>query len=370
MARDEAAAGDRAVPELISAAWEIACSSGPWWPFSRSAVISDRPIEMHLNDDSQLHRSGGPAAEYRDGARLWAWNGHAMREEWIMHPESISARDLKEFDSTFREYAAARSGILRRRPRVKTSSILERALEGSIEDRIGVLRKHNKNQLPLHDRYLAGEYEKVWSELIALGPSVRGDPNTADALAVAYETMRRVDANVRRISAELQALEYHATSDLHTLPGPTVHGQLARLERKAGVLPLSIRAFYEIVGAVDWTGEHQGLVQAGDTVAPDPLVVFPVEDLVAQCEAGFGGGEVLAIAPDDLHKCNASGGEPYEIEIPNVSADGKVLNERHDLYFVEYLRLVFRFGGFPGYDGVDRAVPLELTRLRSNMIPF
>jgi hypothetical protein len=31
-----------------------------------------------------------------------------MSEEWILHPESILARDLKHFDAAFRAYAAAR----------------------------------------------------------------------------------------------------------------------------------------------------------------------------------------------------------------------------------------------------------------------
>jgi hypothetical protein len=61
--------------------------------------------------------------------------------------------------------------------------------------------------------------------------------------------------------------------------------------------------------------------------------------------------------------------KPYEIEAPNMSAYGKLLNERHDLYFVWYLRLVFRFAGFPGYDGIDRSVGL-LPALIVNAFPF
>jgi hypothetical protein len=110
MSQDEAAAGDRDVPRVLTAAWDVARSAGPWWPLSRSAVLSDRPILMHLNEKSLLHRGGGPAAEFRDGVRVWSWNGHAMRESWIMNPQDISPRDLKEFDPAFREYAAARIG--------------------------------------------------------------------------------------------------------------------------------------------------------------------------------------------------------------------------------------------------------------------
>jgi hypothetical protein len=76
------------------------------------------------------------------------------------------------------------------------------------------------------------------------------------------------------------------------------------------------------------------------------------------------------IAPDDLQKSNTSGGEPYGIAIPDSCADAELLNERHDLYFVAYLRLVFRWGGFPGYEGVDVGAPSEIAMLRDALVPF
>jgi len=33
------------------------------------------------------------------------------------------------------------------------------------------------------ERYLAGEHEQVWAELVALGPAVREEPVYSDALA-------------------------------------------------------------------------------------------------------------------------------------------------------------------------------------------
>ena len=77
----------------------------------------------------------------------------------------------------------------------------------------------------------------------------------------------------------------------------------------------------------------------------------------------------IAIAPDDLHKANTSGGDPYEMAIPDPHADGELLNERHNLFFVEYLRLCFRLGGFPGYDGTER-VPPEIATLSASLVEF
>ena len=78
---------------------------------------------------------------------------------------------------------------------------------------------------------------------------------------------------------------------------------------------------------------------------------------------------LIIIAPDDLHKADTSGGEPYEIAVPELRADGPLLWERHQLFFVDYLRLVFRFGGFSGYEGID-PIPTELASLSQDLMPF
>jgi len=70
-----------------------------------------------------------------------------------------------------------------------------------------------------------------------------------------------------------------------------------------------------------------------------------------------------------LHKANTSGGAPYEMAIPDPRADGELLNERHHLFFVDYLRVAFRFGGFPGYDGAAE-VPQQISALQAGLLEF
>ena len=43
--------------------------------------------------------------------------------------------------------------------------------------------------------------------------------------------------------------------------------------------------------------------------------------------------------------------------------------ERHGLLFVEYLRLSFRWGGFPGYEGTGTA-PAVLETMRAGLVEF
>ena len=58
---------------------------------------------------------------------------------------------------------------------------------------------------------------------------------------------------------------------------------------------------------------------------------------------------VLDVAPDALHKADISGGAPYGFLVPDVGVDGMF---RYDdgvlIPFVEYLRLTFSSGAFPG----------------------
>jgi hypothetical protein len=412
MADDERRVGDREVPPLLSAAWEVARSAGLWWPFENAAVMSERPGELHVNDRKLLHRGDGPATVYRDGWRVYAWNGKAVPERWILEPEKIPARDLKGFDATFRTYVESRVGkpTPKGSKRSKPGAILTAALPSDPAARLEQLRAHAGGRLPLYDRYRAGAHRQVWEELVALGPEVRADPHAADALAVAYETMQRVDANVRTIVQRLQGMRYEFTAgrsshtgampqlgglvDMMAMavsrltgqgtagtpsprdgaarpqvpPEPNIRATLAGFEKEFGTLPLSLRAFYEVVGEVNLIGRHPTLDPKGNPVAPDPLVVYGLDEgLVEDDGEDEEGASVITIAPDDLHKADTSGGDAYAMAIPDLRADGELLNERHDLFFVDYLRLCFRFGGFPGYEGAAH-VPAELGTLSVGLI--
>jgi len=252
--------------------------------------------------------------------------------------------------------------------------------------RLEQLRTAGGGRLPLFDRYQAGEHREVWRELVSFGAGVREDPRAADALAVAYETMRRVESNVRTIVQRLEGLRYKFAPDgpaapktatvprPHVPPSPNARRAVASFEKEFGTLPLSLRAFYEVVGEVNLIGTHPLIDPMDGAVATDPLVVYGLDEgIVEYDEEGDDEDDQrptgVTIAPDDLHKANTSGGDAYEISIPDLRADGELLNERHRLMFVDYLRLCFEFGGFPGYEGRSR-VPTEIALLRDGLLPF
>jgi hypothetical protein len=344
-------------------------------------IFSERPTELHFHDQQFLHNADGAAIVYRDGFRMYVWNGNAVPERWITEPAAVPPREYKGFDPTFRTHVESRAGkgksaMASKPKRAKATSVLKVALPTDHAARIAQLRDHAGGNLPLFDRYVAGEHEPVWKELVRLGASVREDPHAADALAVAYETMVRVEKNVRTVVDRLTGLGYRFASNPRASGAASApmnaQKQVADYEKQFGALPLSLRAFYEVVGEVNLIGAHPAIDPPGNTVAIDPLVVYGLdEDLVEHedDDDGDGAPNAITIAPDDLHKANVSGGDPYEVAIPDLRADGELLNERHHLFFVDYLRLCFKFGGFPGYDAMG-TIPAELERLSAGLMPF
>lgn len=246
------------------------------------------------------------------------------------------------------------------------------------------------------NRYLQGEHEAVWGELLSLGANYRQEETFADARAVALETMYRVRVNINTIISRLEKINYQFDHypDGTLIPfnfGPTLEPnsdlirQVNELEDLVGAIPLSLRAFWEVVGGVSLIGRTPG----GWLNYSDPLVVEPPDLCIAQYREWQAYDEedktndpyVAAIAPDIFHKDNVSGGGPYGFSLPNNVIDGVLLYEEHNLYFVSYLRFaLLEWGGFPGL--CSRLIKEEwrnsdsskinewITELRNDLVAF
>ena len=406
LAADEARV-DGALPPLFHAVGEIARSSGMWWPYERAAILCDRPSEIHVNERNVPHREDGPAIVFRDGWQVFAWNGKAVPERWIMQTESVPGGEYRGFDPSFSQWAKSKRGPARPgKKRARAGSIVKTVLPSDPAARMAQLHESAGGKLPLHARYVGGAHREVWKELVGLGAAVREDQHAADALAVAYETMQRVESNARTLVHRLTSIGYvfapigsssgaarnsgglfgallrtrdrlfgqgyGTASRPHVPPGPNAPREVADFEKEFGTLPLSLRAFYEVVGEVNLIGHHPAIDPRRNVVAPDPLVVYGLDEGLLEYgdeDDEEGSPVAITIAPDDLHKANVSGGDAYTMTFPDARADGELVDERHQLFFVEYLRLCFELGGFPGYEG--RAVqPTELRVLAEGLIAF
>lgn len=167
---------------------------------------------------------------------------------------------------------------------------------------------------------------------------------------------------------------------------------LERLEKSAGgPVPLSLRAWYEQVGGVSLMGsdpvlnavdfsnrsvlqQFQSLVQGDmpispprEECAPDPLVIYPLDALMDFPDKD--GHELqLVISPDDLHKANISG-DAYYITLPDARADFQ-FDDWHKTTFVNYLRKVFQWGGFPGWERSKNPPSKDLAELSEGLLPL
>ncbi len=263
------------------------------------------------------------------------------------------------------------------------------------------------------ERYLAGEYESVWAELQGIGAAVHEEPLYSVALAVARETMRCARRNIETLIPRLEAIGFRFGYDwleedeldfaehqppIFAPPGEDIQERIAELESLAGVLPLSLRAWYETVGAVNLVGM---LPETWGNLELDPLQVFSIEDhiemvryeltsagevpdeLVATDDArekdeGFQtynrlrqeGKRFLMIAPDHWFKYNISGSGSYEIAVPDPAADARLFLEWHHTTFVNYLRICFRWGGLPGLEHVSQVPAQDLATLTNDLLPL
>ncbi len=342
--------------ELQRAMWAAYDACGMWWPCREGVVFSERPVASELTAE-------GPRMEWADGFTVGG------------KPEMKAART--EAKPTMPATAAA-----------ETANILLSELPASHDQRLAYLRR--QAPLPLLDRYLAGEHEQVWNELVTIGETALDDKQAPDALAVAYETMNRVARNVDTIADRLEGMDYRfvypgsggglfglrkaQAHRPHVPPGADVRSKIAELEGLVGgPIPLSLRAFFELVGEVNFNGNHDSLAPVDSDVAADPLMVCSVDDAIAMIECEDRDEDepcVIEFAPDALHKANISGGAPYSIAVPAPAADASV-DEPHEVSFVQYLRIaILRWGGFPGWETANRPLPQELDRLREGLIPF
>ena len=79
----------------------------------------------------------------------------------------------------------------------------------------------------------------------------------------------------------------------------------------------------------------------------------------------------MPISPHRIAKAGGTINAPlYTVTLPNAGLDAIVDNEPHGWRFVDYLRICFEWGGFPGY--ADRSVPAPqvLASLKEGLFPL
>ena len=138
---------------------------------------------------------------------------------------------------------------------------------------------------------------------------------------------------------------------------------IKRLEKRGVHLPMSLRAWIEDVGSVNLTGSHPRLCFWEDETFPgvhaDPLMVSvdtaEIEARTDEIISGEGRSLDIVVGWDARAKSRLTVEDVeldcgYSVMIPTAAADAILVGRTPATSFVEYLRLSFRWGGFPGWE--------------------
>jgi hypothetical protein len=248
-----------------------------------------------------------------------------------------------------------------------------------------------------YQRYQAGNYQEVYDGLLAMQEQVFAENYYTDALLVAREIMRRVRYNVELLLARLRDRGYHfgegffedmspeeslaVENDVPVFrpPDPETPKKVRLLEQLAGTLPLLLKCWYEEVGSVNLVGLFQtNTGKAFDLNYGrilDPLFVYSLEMAIKMVthyldKNVWSRDPSLALSPDNDFKYGFGGSGAYSIRLPCKAFDAPLLLVRHQTTFINYLRLCFRWGGFPGLEVDNRLPPNDLAYLTKDLLPF
>lgn len=222
----------------------------------------------------------------------------------------------------------------------------------------------------LHRRYIRGEHVPVWDEMIRLGDSIREEPLLSDSLAVVREVVDRSHRNLRVIHDRLVGLGYEFAKPEAALveAGPGAMEQIRALEACLGAFPLLIREWYLRLASVDFSQSQSQ--EAGPTescVAGLGFNCTVIMQRLSECWEQWEGltrqhAEDARTARESDHNPfgpehlpaflalgpSASNCDLMGFRLPNPGVDGVYYNDgAGDTYFIDHLRSVFKWGGFP-----------------------
>jgi hypothetical protein len=208
-----------------------------------------------------------------------------------------------------------------------------------------------------------------------------------DLLAKA-KAMHAATAAIRNVVAPpLSPTTNHRADDVvFSPPAPATLAMIGKLEKQGLVVPLALKAWAEMVGNVNLAGAHPALCfwrdHAFSGVLADPLMIS-LDDLMFQGEQWLderGDADArqeieVTLGWDADTKANLVIADEqidqgYSLLLPAPAADVVLKNEPHQTYFVDYLRIAFRFGGFPGWERHATRPEKELRFLSDALLPI
>ncbi|GED83661.1 hypothetical protein TNCT6_07460 [Streptomyces sp. 6-11-2] len=82
--------------EAVDGIAAVARAAGWWWPYEKTAVVCERPVELHRDEAGRLDRGDGPALAFPDGFALHAWRGMPVPAEFLAGLAELTPRRIRE----------------------------------------------------------------------------------------------------------------------------------------------------------------------------------------------------------------------------------------------------------------------------------
>lgn len=79
---------------------ELTKSAGWIWLFEDLVIVAEKPISLTMNGQNQLHNEKKPALEYRDGTKIYCFNGVSLPEKWVLERETMDPTEILECRDT------------------------------------------------------------------------------------------------------------------------------------------------------------------------------------------------------------------------------------------------------------------------------
>ncbi len=193
-----------------------------------------------------------------------------------------------------------------------------------------------------------------WNEFFLLPNS---KDNKIEEELISY-LMKQVKENLEMLVCLLPEIGYVFANGQNSIINHDKIDELIKVVKEYGIIPESFLKFFEIVGSVDLRGYFPKWENNKDIPLLDPLLILPVNDILDYTKWHIKRNEnifldenekpYLWFSYDELTKDGISGDGGYGIALnTTTSIDGKFVNYGIDLSFIDYLRLCFKWAGFP-----------------------
>jgi hypothetical protein len=193
--------------QRLAGSMAVARNAGWWWPFRDAVVLTERPVELHRDEQGRLHHPTGPAVRYPDEFAVHAWHGVRVSKR-LVTGKLTGRRWLTADRAEVRQAIAERIGYQRivedlRKELATRRRAGDRYREGRALDNLGNALTHAER----HD-----DAVDVYRQAAAIFAELGHHRDEGEALDNLGEALRRVRRVAEAIDIHRRAVAIFETS--------------------------------------------------------------------------------------------------------------------------------------------------------------